>query len=113
MSHGIEDEIKSLVYRFKEVLDSKEGILKCFAKYEVQVEDWFKGEFIYFLDDEKAMGRLADFEQEVPLEAGRADFKVEVSTNSGMQEALIELLPKRNISMLSTTTLNRCKTIVC
>jgi hypothetical protein len=93
MSYGIEDEIKSLVFRFKEVLDSKEGILKCFAKYEIQVEDWFKGEFIYFLDNEKAMGRLLDFEREVPLGVGKkkVDFRVEIPANFGIQGAWIEL----------------------
>jgi hypothetical protein len=57
------------------------------------VEGWFKGEFIYFLDNEKAMGRLLDFEREVPLEMGKkkVDFRVEIPANSGIQEAWIEL----------------------
>lgn len=84
---------KDLVIRFKEVLKSKEDILECFCKYEVQLEGWLKGELLYFLHREKDAGRISHFDREVPMGMGRkrVDFKVGMAANSGGLEAWIEL----------------------
>ena len=88
-----ENHFKDLVFRFKEILDSKEEILNCFCKYGVQVEGWLKGELLYFLDGEKSAERIAHFDREVLIGIGKrkVDFKVEMSTGSGTLEAWIEL----------------------
>ncbi|MBA7501445.1 hypothetical protein ES706_00015 [subsurface metagenome] len=88
-----EDHLKNLFVRFKEILNSKKEPLNCFCKYGVQVEGWLKGELLCFLDNEKATGRLAEFDREVPLGMGRkkVDFRVKMSTSSGALEAWIEL----------------------
>jgi len=90
---ALEDHLKGLVIRFKEVLDSKESILNCFCKYGVQLEGWLKGELVYFLDNEKNVGRIAHFDREVLTGMGRkkVDLKIKVSTSSGALEAWIEL----------------------
>ena len=63
----MDEELKALVSRFAEYLRRSEQKLRCFHKYESQVEGWFKGELIYFLDQEKLEGRLPNFEREKKL----------------------------------------------
>lgn len=58
------EEMKTLVSRFAEYLKKSERQLGCFHKYESQVEGWFKGELLCFLDHEKLEGRLLNFERE-------------------------------------------------
>lgn len=56
--------------------------LENFYKYGVQVEGWLKGEFLSFLDDERASGRIHDFDREVRLETGsKVDFRVRSSVD--------------------------------
>jgi len=88
-----EDYLKDLVSRFRRVLDGKKEILECFCRYGVQVEGWLKGEFLYFLDNEKKEGRIVDFDREVSIGVGRkkVDFKVRIPTSSGVLEVWIEL----------------------
>jgi hypothetical protein len=88
-----EDCLNDLVSRFKRVLNGKKGILECFCRYGVQVEGWLKGEFLYFLDNEKKEGRIDDFDREVSICVVRkkVDFKVRIPTSSGVLEAWIEL----------------------
>jgi len=52
-----------------------------------------KGELLYFLDNEKSAGRIAHFDREVLMGIGKrkVDFKVEMSTDSGVVEVWIEL----------------------
>jgi hypothetical protein len=90
---ALEDHLKDLVIRFKEVLDSNERILNCFCKYGVQMEGWLKGELLYFLDNEKNVGRIAHFDREVltGIRRKRVNLKIKVSTSSGALEAWIEL----------------------
>ncbi|MBC8469121.1 MAG: hypothetical protein H8D56_06580, partial [Planctomycetes bacterium] len=61
------EEMKTLVSRFAEYLRRSEQQLRSFHKYESQVEGWFKGELICFLDREKIEGRLPNFEREKTL----------------------------------------------
>jgi hypothetical protein len=58
------EEMILLVSRFAEYLRRSEQQLKSFHKYESQVEGWFKGELLCFLDREKRTGRLHDFGRE-------------------------------------------------
>lgn len=60
----MDKEMKALVSRFAEYLRRSERQLQCFHQYESQVEGWFKGELICFLDREKLEGRLHNFEPE-------------------------------------------------
>jgi hypothetical protein len=64
----MDEEMRALVSRFAEYLEKRsEQQLRCFYKYETQVEGWFKGELIYFLDREKREGRLHDIGREKQL----------------------------------------------
>ena len=58
------EEMKTLVSRLAEYLRRSEQQLKSFHTYESQVEGWFKGELLCFLDREKRTGRLHKFERE-------------------------------------------------
>ena len=58
------EEMRNLVSRFAEYLRRSERQLGCFHQYESQVEGWFKGELLCFLDREKLEGRLPNFERE-------------------------------------------------
>jgi len=89
----IEENLKNLFFRFRKVLDSKQKQLECFCKYGVQIEGWLKGELLCFLDKEKIIGTLVDFDREVLMGIGKkkVDFKVKISTSSGEIETWIEL----------------------
>lgn len=58
------EEMILLVSRLAEYLRTSEQQLQCFPKYESQLEGWFKGELLYFLDREKREGRLPDRKRE-------------------------------------------------
>ena len=64
------EEMRTLVSRFAEYLKKSERQLGCFHTYESQVEGWFKGELICFLDREKRTGRLHDFKREKLVRVG-------------------------------------------
>ena len=75
----MDKEMKALVSRFAEYLRRSEQQLQCFHKYESQVEGWFKGELICFLDQEKLAGRLAGFERERESNVGDKNMKVDIA----------------------------------
>ncbi len=58
------EKMKDLVSKLAEYLRRSEQQLRCFHKYESQVEGWFKGELLCFLDRENRTGRLHNFERE-------------------------------------------------
>jgi len=60
----MDEEMGDLVSRLAEYLRTSEQQLRCFHEYKSQVEGWFKGELICFLDQEKRAGRLPYFERE-------------------------------------------------
>ena len=66
----MDEEMKALVSRFAKYLGKSEQQLRCFHKYRSQVEGWFKGELICFLDQEKRAGRLPNFERERLVRVG-------------------------------------------
>lgn len=72
-----------LVGRFRQILDRREGILKCFCDQGVQVEGWLKGELLYFLDLEQRAGRLAEFDREVAIGVGRKKVDLKLTFRSG------------------------------
>jgi len=70
--------MKALVSRFAEYLRRSEQQLRCFHKYESQVEGWFKGELLCFLDQEKLASRLFDFGRERKDHGGYNGMKVDI-----------------------------------
>jgi hypothetical protein len=44
--------------------------MRCFYTHASQVEGWFKGELMYFLDQEKRLGGLFDMEREKLVKVG-------------------------------------------
>ena len=88
-------EIVDLALRLKKSLDSRQRVLECFCKYGVQVEGWFKGEILCFLDNEKAYGRIASFDREVMIESGgkkkKVDLSIRILSDNVGVETVIEL----------------------
>ena len=80
---GSETQMIELVKRFQEVLDPRRGIMECFCNYGVQLEGWLKGELLYFLDTEKAGGRLYDFDREVSFGQGRRKIDIKITGENG------------------------------
>jgi len=72
------EEMRTLVSRFAEYLRRSEQQLRCFPQCESQVEGWFKGELLCFLDREKLEGRLPDFEREKKLYVGDERNRIQV-----------------------------------
>jgi len=70
------EEMKTLVSRFGEYLRRSEQQLRCFHRCQSQVEGWFKGELLNFLDREKREVRLHDFGREESVNGGRIDIKL-------------------------------------
>lgn len=72
------EEMRKLVSRFAEYLRKSERQLQCFHQYKSQVEGWFKGELICFLDQEKLEGRLHDFGRERTDHGGCNGMRVDI-----------------------------------
>ena len=86
--------IQEMVTRFRAILDAHDKHLECFCRYGVQVEGWLKGELLYFLDSEKAAGRLVDFEREALCGIGKkkVDLRLEIITSTAASNVVwIEL----------------------
>lgn len=74
----MDEEMKALISRLAEYLRRSEQQLRCFHTYESQVEGWFKGELLCFLDREKRTGRLPNFEREKKLYVGDERNRIQV-----------------------------------
>jgi len=72
------EEMKALVSMLAEYLRRSEQQLRCFHTYESQVEGWFKGELLCFLDREKREGRLHDFGLERQDHGGCNGMRVDI-----------------------------------
>jgi len=81
----MDKEMILLVSRFAEYLRMREQQLRCFHKYELQVEGWFKGEMLCFLDQEKQAGRLPDFKLEKKLYVHVGDKRKRISVDIALQ----------------------------
>lgn len=73
------EEMETLISRLAEHLKMCEQQLRCFHKYESQVEGWFKGELLCFLEQEKLAGRLPDFKREKLVHVGDKRMQVDVA----------------------------------
>ena len=60
-----------LISRLNEVMNARRDRLESFCLNGVQVEGWLKGELLYFLDTEKAAGRLSNFKREATIHGRR------------------------------------------
>ena len=81
---GNETQMTELVRRFQDILDTRRDILECFCNYGVQLEGWLKGELLYFLDTEKASGRLHDFDREVSFGQGKRRIDIKITDESAL-----------------------------
>jgi len=85
------DNILDLVFRFKEVMDSRENTLNSFCKYGVQLEGWLKGEILSFFDAEKNAGRIDNFDREMIIGQGKKKTDINIKLSPDSQIAWIEL----------------------
>lgn len=93
-SISLDNQIRDLVARFKQGFEAHEGHLKSFCNHGVQLEGWLKGEFLSFLDQQKAQGAIVSFDREEKVSSDkrkRVDFKVELITDTGAKFAWVEL----------------------
>ena len=74
----MDEEMKALISRLAEYLRRSEQQFRCFHQYESQVEGWFKGELLCFLDREKRTGRLHNFGREKKLYVGDERNRIQV-----------------------------------
>ena len=81
---GSETQMIELVERFQEALDARRDILECFCTYGLQLEGWLKGELHYFLEAERAGGRLYDFDREVSFGQGRIEIDIKITGENGL-----------------------------
>ena len=88
-----EDTLQKLVAKFGQVLNTRQPILECFCRQGVQLEGWLKGELLYYLDSEKAAGRLAHIERESRFGKGqkRVDFRLAIESRQGLAHAWLEI----------------------
>jgi len=93
-SVGLDNQVRDLVMRFKQVFDAHESHLKSFCNHGVQLEGWLKGEFLSFLDQQKAQGVIASFDREEKVSSDKrkkVDFKIRLMTGTGTKYVWIEL----------------------
>lgn len=81
MSKG--NQLESMILRFRTIMEAHQRHLERFCAYGVQLEGWLKGEFLCFLDDEKAAGRITNFDREVQPSGTKRkiDFYLELPAN--------------------------------
>jgi|GEM_PF-1691910 len=91
LDNKTELNLLDLVFRFKEVMDSRENTLNSFCKYGVQLEGWLKGEILSFLDAEKGAGRIDNFDREIIVGQGKKKTDINVKLAPDSEIAWIEL----------------------
>lgn len=80
--------MRQLIDRFKTYLQVRTDALRCFCRWGVQVEGWFKGEMLAFLDQQLRDGIIEELGREVridPLLRGRIDFMVRFPLKSAVK----------------------------
>lgn len=89
----VDAELCSLVLRFRDVLELRPEVVRCFAEHGVQVEGWLKGEILAFLTEEKHAGRIVDFDREVLIGVGRrkVDLTLYIQQGGERRQIWIEL----------------------
>lgn len=88
-----DNQILDLVTSFRNTMEAHREHLKCFCAHGVQLEGWFKGEFIRFLDQYKSMTKIINFDREEPAGKGRrkVDFRLEFVSKTGTRYAWLEI----------------------
>lgn len=86
---GLDNWVKDFVTSFRQVLDAHESHLKSFCSHGVQVEGWLKGELLGFLEQQKV--RFSREEKISNDKRKKVDFKIELTTETGIEYAWIEL----------------------
>lgn len=69
----------SLIPRLRNHFDPLQARFDCFCRYGVQVESWFKGEFLLALDEMQRERAISGFDREVRSAGKRIDFRVELA----------------------------------
>jgi len=88
-----DSQIMDLVSNFRNVMEAHNEHLKCFCAYGVQLEGWLKGELMHFLDQQKSMTNIVDFDREEPAGKGRkkVDFRLEFPGEAGTRYTWLEI----------------------
>lgn len=88
-------ETTELVGRLRQHMARRPEPLRAFRRHGAQVEGWFKGEMLCFLDGEREAGRVTAFEREAiapgPRSRRRIDYRVAFRSNGGVVTAWLEL----------------------
>lgn len=88
-------ETTELVGRLRGHLAERPAPLHAFLRHGAQVEGWFKGEMLCFLEGERAAGRIANVEREAiapgPRSRRRIDYRVAFRSNGSVVTAWLEL----------------------
>lgn len=88
-------ETTELVGRLGQYLGERPEPLRAFHRHGAQIEGWFKGELLCFLDRERTAGRVASFEREARAPGARArrriDYRVAFRTDGSVVSAWLEL----------------------
>jgi len=81
---NMDNQLESMVLRFRKIMEAHQRHLERFCAYGVQLEGWLKGELLCFLDEEKARGRIVNFDREVQFGSTRqkVDFCLELPTGT-------------------------------
>ncbi len=90
----LDKQIRNLVFNFSRVLNSHKGHLQSFCDHGVQVEGWFKGELLGFLEQQWTNGVIAGFTREEKVrddKRKKVDFKLVLPTGADTELAWIEL----------------------
>jgi len=93
MTNNLDNNLLGINLRFKDYLNSKEGILRCFHSQGVQLEGWLKGELLYFFSNLKDSKEIYDFDREVksPVSNQKIDFKLELITRNKNEVLWLEI----------------------
>jgi hypothetical protein len=87
------NELQNIIHHFRTIMDSHQKHLINFCDQGVQLEGWLQGEFLCFLDDQKEIRRIVNFDREVKFSSskGRVDFCLEIPGEMSSSYIWIEL----------------------
>lgn len=88
--------IIDLIQEFNEYLHTRKSILNCFSKYGIQVEGWFKGELLAYLDKKLQEGSIVGVDREISFSTDinnrkKIDLKITLDDNGVKIENWFEL----------------------
>ncbi|MGD9537342.1 MAG: hypothetical protein AB7P52_05685 [Alphaproteobacteria bacterium] len=92
---AIDQHILDIFSEFFEVFVHNKEKFECFSKHGRQLEGWFKGELIVYLEKMKINNKIESFSTEYNIEniesSGKVDFGVQIYKGNKLFKALIEL----------------------